>query len=278
MKAFTLEEMAVAYLVPGGRGAAQAPRNLQTGYMWGHFEDAATIPRTLLTFYEAGRNPELAEQNARQLGTSLQRLRLDYPGFSIRVPIALGLVLLLPSPDAETASAQHSPSRVRASSSRAAGRRSRATIRSATWCTVRHSYRSCGWVEWEWRPSSSSGTRRRPGTWIRRLSVLGIALGMMLWPTNPVGLVQLEQRLDPVAMGGGQEHEVAEWGREHMESGDLLLDTSWMMQALLLSGTHTVARAPNAYPPGVPPGRRARGASHVPGRRSAHLRGGTTRW
>ena len=86
--------------------------------------------------------------------------------------------------------------------------------------------------------------------WIRRLSVLGIALGMMLWPTNPVGLVQLEQRLDPVAMGGGQEHEVAEWGREHMQSGDLLLDTSWMMQALLLSGTHTVARAPNAYPPG----------------------------
>ena len=86
--------------------------------------------------------------------------------------------------------------------------------------------------------------------WVRRLSVLGIAVGMMLWPTNPVGLVQLEQRLDPVAMGGAQEHEVAVWGTENLKSGDLLLDTSWMMQALLLSGTHTVARAPNAYPPG----------------------------
>ena len=51
-------------------------------------------------------------------------------------------------------------------------------------------------------------------------------------------------------MGGVQEHEVAAWGHEHLESGDLLLDTSWMMQALLLSGSHTVARAPNAYPPG----------------------------
>ena len=39
-------------------------------------------------------------------------------------------------------------------------------------------------------------------------------------------------------------------GRENLQSGDLLLDTSWMMQALLLSGEHTIARATNAYPPG----------------------------
>ena len=250
VKAFTLEEMAVAYLVPGGRGAAQAPRNLQTGYMWGHFEDAATIPRTLLTFYEAGRNPELAEQNARQLGTSLQRLRLDYPGFSIRVPIALGLVLLLPL------------ARRRDRFSAALAIAGAGVVLASCWPSIKSDYQEryvvhgAAFLPLLWMGGVGMAAKLIIGDetptrqWIRRLSVLGIALGMMLWPTNPVGLVQLEQRLDPVAMGGGQEHEVAEWGREHMQSGDLLLDTSWMMQALLLSGTHTVARAPNAYPPG----------------------------
>ena len=54
----------------------------------------------------------------------------------------------------------------------------------------------------------------------------------MAWPANPVGFAQLSQRLDPVAMGGLQEHEVAEWGRAELKQGDLLLDTSWMMQGL----------------------------------------------
>jgi hypothetical protein len=84
----------------------------------------------------------------------------------------------------------------------------------------------------------------------RGAAVITIAFSLLLWPANPVGFAQLKERLNPVAMGGAQEHEVGEWGRENLESGDLLLDTSWMMQALLLSGDHTVTRATNAYPPG----------------------------
>ncbi len=253
VKAFTLEEMAVAYLVPGGRGAAQAPRNLQTGYMWGHFEDAATIPRTLLTFYEAGKNPELAEQNARQLRTSLQRLGLDYPGFSRRVPIALGLVLLVPL--VRRRDRLHTALAIAGAG----------VVLVSCWPSIKSDYQEryvvhgAVFLPLLWMGGVGMLARLIVGDqtltrrWVRRASVLGIAVGTMLWPTNPVGLVQLEKRLDPVAMGGKQEHEVAQWGRENLQSGDLLLDTSWMMQALLLSGSHTIGRAPNAYPPGGAP-------------------------
>jgi hypothetical protein len=250
VKAFTLEEMAVAYLVPGGRGEAQAPRNLQTGYMWGHFEDAATIPRTLLTFYEAGRDPRLSEQNERQKRTSLQRLSMDYPGFTRRVPLALSLCLFLPlvvrrdrwNTAIKTAAVS--------------------VILASCWPSIKSDYQeryvvhgavilpllTMGGIGFLARVIIGSRTPTR--RLIRGASLVVCALALLIWPANPVGFAQLSDRLDPVAMGGLQEHEVAEWGREHLKSGDLLLDTSWMMQALLLSGSHTVARSANAYPPG----------------------------
>ena len=250
VKAFTLEEMAVAYLVPGGRGAAQAPRNLQTGYMWGHFEDALTIPRTLLTFYEAGKNPELAEQNARQKRTSFQRLSLDYPGFTPRVPVVVALCLLLPL----AVRRDRWGNTVRIA---AAG-----VILVSCWPSIKSDYQEryvvhgavlipiilMGGVGFLGRLIIGDRTPTR--TLFRGFSVVACAVTLMVWPANPVGLAQLSDRLDPVAMGGLQEHEVAQWGRSHLKSGDMLLDTSWMMQALLLSGQHTVARATNAYPPG----------------------------
>lgn len=250
VKAFTLEEMAVAYLLPGGRGANQAPRNLQQGYMWGHFDDAWTIPRTLHTFWEAGQNPEMAKQNARQLRTSLQRLRLDYPGFTTRIPVVLGLCLLLPL--------------VR--------RRGRlqtlfqvgavGVVLLSCWPSIKSDYQERYVVHGAvllpllWMGGVGMlahmivGSRTRIRRTVRGGSVLVTAIGLLIWPANPVGFAQLGDRLDPVAMGGLQEHEVAEWGREQLQQGDLLLDTSWMMQALLLSGQHTIARGTNAYPPG----------------------------
>ncbi|MEC9390056.1 MAG: hypothetical protein VX944_08275 [Myxococcota bacterium] len=254
VKAFTLEEMAVAYLVPGGRGASQAPRNLQTGYMWGHFDDALTVPRTLLTFYEAGRNPELAEQNARQLRTSLQRLTLDYPGFTWRVPAFLGLAALVPI-------------------ARRRGERFRTLVQIASvgvilascWPSIKSDYQEryvvhgavllpllmMGGVDALARLIVGSRTHiRRLG---RSAALILVAVLWMAWPANPVGFAQLSQRLDPVAMGGMQEFEVAEWGHSELKPGDLMLDTSWMMQALALAGSHTIARAPNAYPPGGAP-------------------------
>jgi len=250
VKAFTLEEMAVAYLVPGGRGASQAPRNLQTGYMWGHFDDAATIPRTLLTFYEAGKNPELAEQNARQKRTSFQRLSLDYPGFTLRVPVVVAICLLLPV----VVRRDRWGTAVRTA---AVG-----VILASCWPSIKSDYQEryvvhgavliplilMGGVGFLGRIIIGDKTPTR--SLFRGASVVASALALMAWPANPVGLAQLSDRLDPVAMGGLQEHEVAEWGRENLKSGDLLLDTSWMMQALLLSGEHTVARSTNAYPPG----------------------------
>ena len=250
VKAFTLEEMAVAYLVPGGRGAAQAPRNLQTGYMWGHFEDAATVPRTLLTFYEAGKNPELAKQNERQMRTSLQRLSLDYPGFTSRVPIALGLCLLIPL-------AVRRDRWNTAVKTAAVG-----VVLASCWPSIKSDYQEryvvhgavflpilmMGGVGLLGR--LIIGDRSPTRTLFRGASVIITAVALLAWPANPVGFAQLSDRLDPVAMGGLQEHEVAVWGRENLETGDLLLDTSWMVQGLLLSGQHTVARATNAYPPG----------------------------
>ncbi len=250
VKAFTLEEMAVAYLVPGGRGAAQAPRNLQTGYMWGHFEDAKTIPRTLLTFYEAGKNPDLAEQNARQKRTSLQRLTLDYPGFTWRFPVAISICLLLPvlirrdrwSTAIKTAAI--------------------GVVLASCWPSIKSDYQEryvvhgavfiplilMGGVGFLGRLIIGDKTPTR--SLFKGISTLVSAAILLVWPANPVGFAQLSDRLDPVAMGGLQEHEVAEWGRANLQSGDLLLDTSWMMQGLLLAGEHTVARSTNAYPPG----------------------------
>ena len=97
------------------------------------------------------------------------------------------------------------------------------------------------------------GNRTRTRRLFKGAGILATALGLLIWPANPVGFAQLGDRLDPVAMGGLQEHEVAKWGRKELQQGDLLLDTSWMMQALLLSGEHTIARATNAYPPGGAP-------------------------
>ena len=254
VKAFTLEEMAVAYLVPGGRGAAQAPRNLQTGYMWGHFDDALTIPRTLMTFYEAGKNPELAEQNKRQLRTSLQRLTLDYPGFTWRVPAFLSLAFLVPI-------ARRRGERFRTAVQIA----SVAVILASCWPSIKSDYQEryvvhgavlipllmMGGIDLLARIIVGSRTPMR--RLARGAGLMAIASLWMAWPANPVGFAQLSERLDPVAMGGMQEHEVAIWGHAELESGDLLLDTSWMMQALALAGTHTVARASNAYPPGGAP-------------------------
>lgn len=253
VKAFTLEEMAVAYLVPGGRGASQAPRNLQTGYMWGHFDDALTIPRTLQTFYEAGQNPLLAEQNQRQLRTSLQRLSLDYPGFSWRIPAFLSLAFLAPLV------------RTRKRFSTAIQLAAVGVIIASCWPSIKSDYQEryvvhgavilpllmMGGIDAIGRIIVGSRTRIR--SLARGAALVVIALLWMAWPANPIGFAQLSERLDPVAMGGQQEHEVAEWGRAEMEEGDLLLDTSWMMQALALAGTRTVARAPNAYPPGGAP-------------------------
>ncbi len=253
VKAFTLEEMAVAYLVPGGRGEAQAPRNLQTGYMWGHFDDALTIPRTLQTFYEAGKNPELAEQNTRQFRTSIQRLRLDYPGFSWRVPAFITLAFLVPL--------ARRRDRLRTALQLAAT----AVVIVSCWPSIKSDYQEryvvhgaimlpllmMGGIDAMGRIIIGSRTRLR--RLARGAALVTIAGMWMAWPANPVGFSQLSQRLDPVAMGGMQEHEIAEWGREELQQGDLLLDTSWMMQALALAGTHTVARAPDAYPPGGAP-------------------------
>jgi hypothetical protein len=250
VKAFTLEEMAVAYLIPGGRGASQAPRNLQTGYMWGHFDDAFTIPRTLQTFYEAGKNPLMAEQNTRQFRTSLQRLRLDYPGFTRRTPYFLALCFVVPL----------------------ARRRGRlqalfqlgavGVVLASCWPSIKSDYQERYLVHGTVLlpilmmggvgalANILIGSKTRMRSLARGTAVITVAFALLLWPANPVGFAQLKDRLNPVAMGGAQEHEVGEWGRENLESGDLLLDTSWMMQALVLSGEHTVARATNAYPPG----------------------------
>jgi hypothetical protein len=94
------------------------------------------------------------------------------------------------------------------------------------------------------------GSKTRIRTLARGGGVITAAILLLIWPANPVGFAQLKERLNPVAMGGAQEHEVGEWGRENLQTGDLLLDTSWMMQGLLLSGEHTVARSTNSYPPG----------------------------
>ena len=253
VKAFTLEEMAVAYLVPGGRGAAQAPRNLQTGYMWGHFDDAFTIPRTLKTFYDAGKNPELAEQNARQFQTSVQRLTLDYPGFTWRVPAFITLACLIPF------------ARRRKRFQTALQLAAVGVVLASCWPSIKSDYQERYVVHGAvLLPLLMMGGIDALGRLIighrgilrglfRGGALLTIAGLWMAWPANPVGFAQLSQRLDPVAMGGLQEHEVAEWGRAELEAGDLLLDTSWMMQALALAGTRTVARAPNAYPPGGAP-------------------------
>jgi hypothetical protein len=218
--------------------------------MWGHFDDAFTIPRTLQTFYEAGKNPLMAEQNTRQFRTSLQRLRLDYPGFTRRTPYFLTLCFLIPL----------------------ARRRGRlqalfqlgaiGVVLASCWPSIKSDYQErylvhgavllpllmMGGVGTLAKILIGSQTRMRQLA--RGAGVITVAFALLLWPANPVGFAQLKDRLNPVAMGGAQEHEVGEWGREHLQSGDLLLDTSWMMQALVLSGTHTVARATNAYPPG----------------------------
>jgi len=253
VKAFTLEEMAVAYLVPGGRGENQAPRNLQTGYMWGHFDDALTIPRTLATFYEAGKNPELAKQNARQLRTSLQRLNLDYPGISWRLPGFMCLALLIPL------------LRRRGRFKTAMKLAAVAVVIVSCWPSIKSDYQEryvvhgltmlplllMGGVGIMAKAIVGSATPLRRLT--RGAAVIFCAVLLLIWPSNPVGLGHLSERLDPVAMGGTQEHEIGVWGREHLSQGDIMLDTSWMMQGLLLSGSHTIARAENAYPPGGAP-------------------------
>jgi hypothetical protein len=253
VKGFTLEEMAVAYLVPGGRGAQQTPRNLQTGYMWGHFDDAWTVPRTLQTFWKAGRDPALAVQNKRQLRTSIQRLRLDYPGFTWRVPAILTLAFLVPL--ARRRNRWQTLFQVAAA----------AVVVVSCWPSIKSDYQERYVVHgavllpilmmgaMDLLARSIVGSRTRIRSMARGGGLIVIASFLLLWPVNPAGFSQLSDRLDPVAMGGLQEHEVNAWGRENLQTGDLLLDSSWMMQGLLLGGSHTIARSTDAYPPGGAP-------------------------
>jgi MFS family permease len=257
VKAFTLEEMAVAYLIPGGRDATQAPVNLQDGYMWGHLESPWTIPNTLKIFYEAGKNPEMAEQNATQRRTSLQRLRLDYPSFSGRVLWVLGLGLLLPVMRRGQTRAQRLRSLLQIGAILA--------VLASCWPSVKSDYQERYVVHGTiWLPLLFMGVVAwlstilvREDTPMRRLGAgaapVLCAAFLVCWSGNPVSLSHLQQRLDPVAMGGKQEFEIQRWGEENMQPQDWLLDTSWMMQGLLLSGVRTVARPPNAYPPGGAP-------------------------
>ena len=257
VKAFTLEEMAVAYLLPGGRGAQQAPRNLQKGYMWGHLESVWTIPQTLQTFYEAGQNPAMAEQNAHQLRTSIQRITMDYPGFSWRVPIVLGACLILPLARRR----QRWPERLKmALKVGAVG-----VILLSCWPSIKSDYQERyvvhGAVLLPMLAMGGVAALARLIIYRDRvimqaataMGILGAMAFLVLWPGNPISMGHLEDRLDPVAMGGLQEFEVGEWGKANLQDGDILLDSSWMMQALLLSGEHTVARTTNAYPPGGSP-------------------------
>jgi hypothetical protein len=257
VKAFTLEEMAVAYLVPGGRDAQQSPRNLQGGYMWGHFQSAWTIPTTLQTFYEAGQNPRMAEQNAHQLRTSLQRVGMDYPGFSWRAPVVLGLCLILPLFRRKQTWQERLRTAVQVG---AVG-----VVLLSCWPSIKSDYQERyvvhGAVLLPLLLMGGIGGlarllvhRNRP---VMRAasaaSVIGAMAFLVLWRGNPISMGHLEDRLDPVAMGGLQEFEVGQWGRESLQEGDILLDSSWMMQALLLSGEHTVARGTSTYPPGGAP-------------------------
>jgi hypothetical protein len=257
VKAFTLEEMAVAYLIPGGRGAPDAPNNIKQGYMWGHLRSPMDIPRTLQTFHEAGQNPRMAEQNARQLRTSLQRMRMDYPGFSWRAPVVLGLCLLLPLARRR----QTWPERLRTLLQIGAV----GVVLLSCWPSIKSDYQERYVVHGAvLLPLLLMGGlsalarllvyRDRPTMQpASGAAVLGSMAFLLLWTGNPISMGHLEDRLDPVAMGGLQEYEVGQWGRANLQEGDILLDSSWMMQGLLLSGEHTVARAANTYPPGGAP-------------------------
>jgi hypothetical protein len=257
VKAFTLEEMAVAYLMPGGRGENQETRNLQDGYMWGHLSSVTTIPTTLKTFYDAGKDPALAQQNARQWRTSLQRLRLDYPGFTQSSLMVLGLCLLVPVLRRKKTWAERAQLVLQTGAV--------VVVLASCWPSIKSDYQERYVVHGAvWLPMILMGgvdamarliiDRARPQLrWLRGLAVVTTALFLLLWPGNPISMGTMSDRLDPVAMGGLQEYEVGVWGRENLSEGDVLLDTSWMMQALILSGSATVARAENAYPPGGAP-------------------------
>jgi len=257
VKAFTLEEMAVAYLLPGGRDAHQAEQDQQRGYMWGHFEDAWTVPRTLQTFYEAGKNPALAEQNAHQLRTSIQRITIDYPNFSYRVPIVLGLCLLLPMVRRRQSWTERLCTGLQVG---AVG-----VVLLSCWPSIKSDYQERYVVHGTvLLPLLLMGgidglarllvQRDRPVMRAARTAgVLAATAFLLLWRGNPISMGHLEDRLDPVAMGGLQEFEVGQWGQEGLQDGDILLDTSWHMQGLLLAGDSIVARTENAYPPGGAP-------------------------
>ena len=254
---FTLEEQSINYLVPGGRENPELGFDKLDGYLWGHLKGLDTVPRTLARLWEASRREDMAEQRARQQATSLQRLGMDYPAVTWRLLVAVGVGLLVPL----VAWRRPRRERLRLLLQLAAV----LSLVGSVLPSVRVDYQErylvhavvvlpillMGGVDGLYRLLVGSGTPGR--RLLRGLAVLLCAVLLLAWPAGAFSLWSLEARLNPVAKGGAQEVEVDRWGREQLGPGDVLLDTSWMMTAVLLPGERAVARAQDTYPPGGGP-------------------------
>jgi len=264
VKAITLEDQAANYLVAGETSANLTNVHFDKGFRWGHFDDHLTIPRTLMTFLIAGQRPEMQAEQAKRAQNSWLRVKRDYPGSTWRLMAftlaGLLVSLLLPLRRSGDGSGWRWVFRERLIALVQVG--AIVVVLASCYPNLLRDYREryllhgavlmpllfMGTIEGLARLGlgrSDEGLRRSGRALIATLAVLGT----LFWTGNPMRLASVRGRINPVAMGGLQEVQVAAWGRENLGPNDFLLDSSWMMTSLILIGEVPLARPHDLYPP-----------------------------
>jgi len=251
----SLEEQAINSLVDPAAPDAEKRAVFAHPYVFGHFEDVYTIERTLRAFVRAARDPGLAQQRAGWRRDSRQRIAVDFPGMTARLPALALLGLLVPlirRPAPGT-------------------RRWRVALGMLPLGAViascvpvisnyQERYLVHGLVLLPVLLAILLDALLRGVLWgggrlegPLRMGLLSLLVLAVCFGPTPLALRDLAPRIVPVTLGGVMEVGARDWGEQNLREGDLLLDTSWLMTGLLLAGDHAVARPDSTYPPGGAP-------------------------
>ncbi|MFH1466553.1 MAG: hypothetical protein ABIO70_19365 [Pseudomonadota bacterium] len=251
----TLEEQAINSLADPTAGDAEKRAIYEHGYVFGHFEDVYTIERTLRTFQRSARNPALANQRAGWRRDSRQRIAVDFPGMTARLPLLalLGLAIpLIRRPPGGRRRWQVALGLLPLGAVLAScvpvisNYQERYLVHGLVLLPILLALVVDAGLRLLLRGSGRLEGPLRVGT--LAFLVLAVCFG-----PSPLALRHLAPRIVPVTMGGVMEVAARDWGEANMQEGDLLLDTSWLMTGLLLAGERPVARTNDSYPPGGAP-------------------------
>ncbi len=249
----SLESLAVKTLRPDGD---RGDRGMTGGYVWGGWSGWDQVPRTVTTLLDGAATRSTTEaERARRVGNTLALVRADYPGSTPRLLWLAGAALLL-APLATRRSDGWRPRLERAGIALAL-----VAVASTVLPALAMDYQDryvahaviftpllvagAGDLLLRGLFVGSDGARA-----VTRVSVLAAGMAIAIgWSGFPLSSERVRLRAGAVGRGGLAEQGVREWAATTLKPGDALLDTSWLMDSLLVAGAHTVLREEPAYPP-----------------------------